>query len=84
MENEIKKREKDLIEFIENKLPEAKKMVERANQEGEVAILLHQDAFAADYQDGEYLLLGMFIKYIGLSGKTITIIGKNRNTLKEN
>jgi hypothetical protein len=28
-------------------------------------VLLHQDAFAADYQEDEYMLLGMAIKYAG-------------------
>jgi hypothetical protein len=32
-------------------------------------VLLHQDAFAADYQEDEYKLLGMAIKYAGLRGK---------------
>jgi hypothetical protein len=34
--------------------------------------LLHQDAFAADYQD-EYRLLGMAIKFAGTCGKEINI-----------
>jgi hypothetical protein len=46
-------------------------------------VLLHQDAFAADYQDDEYLLLGMAIKYAGLLGKEVRVIGKNRSTIGE-
>jgi len=46
-------------------------------------VLLHQDAFAADYQDDEYTLLGMAIKYAGLRGKEVRVIGKNRSTLGE-
>ena len=42
-----------------------------------------QDAFAADYQEDEYKLLGMAIKYAGLRGKEVRVIGKNRNTLGE-
>jgi hypothetical protein len=30
-------------------------------------VILHQDAFAADYQEDEYALLGMAIKYAGVS-----------------
>jgi len=44
-------------------------------------VLLHQDAFAADYQADEYMLLGMAIKYAGLRGKEVRVIGKNRSTL---
>ena len=42
--------------------------------------IIHQDGFAADYN--EYELLGMAIKYAGLYGKEIHIIGKNLETLK--
>ena len=44
--------------------------------------MLHQDAFAADYQEHEYMLLGMAIKYAGLRGKEVRVIGKNRQTLE--
>ena len=44
---------------------------------------IHQDAFAADYQDHEYALLGKAIKFAGLHGKEVRIIGKNRDTLKD-
>ena len=46
-------------------------------------VLLHQDAFAADYQEDEYVLLGMAIKYAGLRGREVRVIGKNRSTLGE-
>ncbi len=46
-------------------------------------VLIHQDAFAADYQEDEYALLGMAIKYAGLQGKEVRVIGKNRSTLRE-
>ncbi|MGA7925790.1 MAG: hypothetical protein WCA20_07315 [Candidatus Sulfotelmatobacter sp.] len=45
--------------------------------------MLHQGAFAAGYQEDEYTLLGMAIKYAGLSGKEVRVIGKNRSTLGE-
>jgi hypothetical protein len=41
-------------------------------------VLLHQDAFAADYQEEEYKLLGMAIKYAGLNSKEVHVVGKNR------
>jgi len=45
--------------------------------------MVHQDWFAADYQDDEYALLGMAIKYTGLRGKEVRVIGKNRSSLSE-
>jgi hypothetical protein len=45
--------------------------------------MLHQDAFAADYQEDEYTLLGMAIKYAGLRGKEVRVTGKNRSSLGE-
>jgi hypothetical protein len=34
------------------------------------------------YQEDEYTLLGMAIKYAGLRGKEVRVIGKNRTLLK--
>lgn len=42
-------------------------------------LVIHQDGFAGDYD--EYELLGMAIKFAGLCGKEIHIIGENRETL---
>ena len=36
-------------------------------------ILMHQHAFAVDYEDEEFALLGRAIKFAGLLGKDITI-----------
>jgi hypothetical protein len=44
---------------------------------------LHQNAFAADYQDEEYRLLGMAIKVAGIYGKEIHIIGRNREIVDQ-
>lgn len=79
-EPDIEKRIEDLNVTVERELP---KMGELVKSETANLVILHQDAFAADYQDEEYKLLGMAIKYIGLSGKEIRIIGKNRETLNE-
>jgi len=46
-------------------------------------VIIHQDSFAADYQDDEFVLLGKAIKFAGLYGKELRIIGTNRETLKE-
>jgi hypothetical protein len=40
-------------------------------------------SFAVDYQENEYMLLGMAIKYAGLRGKEVRVIGKNRSSLGE-
>jgi hypothetical protein len=45
-------------------------------------VIIHQDALAADYREHEYALLGKAIKFAGVHGKEVRIIGKNRETLK--
>jgi hypothetical protein len=76
--DERMQRESSLIATIRTKLPEFAK----ACADGAELVLLHQDAFAADYQEDEYTLLGMAIKYAGLRGKEVRVIGKNRQTLE--
>jgi hypothetical protein len=51
-------RESSLIATIRTKLPDFAKACAGATE----LVLLHQDAFAADYQDDEYTLLGMAIQ----------------------
>ena len=46
------------------------------------AVVLHQDAFAAGYDDDEYTLLGMAIKYAGLYRVTINVVGKCEETFR--
>src|ERR1035438_9460581 len=77
--DERMQRESSLIATIRRKLPD---FVKACADDTEL-VWLHQDAFAADYQDDEYLLLGMAIKYAGLRGKEVRVIGKNRQTLGE-
>ena len=43
-------------------------------------MVLHQDAFASGYHDDEYTLLGMAVKYAGLYGVVVTVIGTNHET----
>jgi hypothetical protein len=71
--------ESSLIATIRMKLPDFAK----ACADDTELVLLHQDSFAADYQEDEYKLLGMAIKYVGLRGKEVRVIGKNRSTLGE-
>ena len=77
--DERMQRESSLIATIRRKLPDFAK----ACADDSELVLLHQDAFAADYQEDEYTLLGMAIKYAGLRGKEVRVIGKNRSTLGE-
>lgn len=42
-------------------------------------LMLHQDAFAAGYDDDEYILFGMALKYAGLYGVSVIIAGKEDN-----
>jgi hypothetical protein len=72
-------REANLIATIRKRLPDFAQM---CADDAEL-VLLHQDAFATDYQEDEYTLLGMAIKYAGLRGKEVRVIGKNRSTLAE-
>src|SRR5436190_1144702 len=68
---------------IEHYIPEFARAVASARQGNADVLMLHQDAFAAGYHDDEYMLLGMALKYAGLSGVTVTIAGKNQSTMKE-
>src|ERR1700735_2530120 len=77
--DERMQRESSLIATIRTKLPDFAK----ACADDTELVLLHQDAFAADYQDDEYTLLGMAIRYAGLRGKEVRVIGPNRSSLGE-
>jgi hypothetical protein len=44
---------------------------------------MHQDAFAADYQEEEYRLIGLAIKFAGICGKEVRIIGTNRQSVDQ-
>jgi hypothetical protein len=68
---EIAKKEANLI-------PEFAEMCRRPSAP---VVIVHQDAFAADYQNDEYRLLGMAIKFAGICGKEVRVIGMNRNTV---
>jgi len=77
--DERMKREAAMIATVRSTLPDFAKMCADDNE----VVLLHQDAFAADYQEDEYVLLGMAIKYAGLRGKEVRVIGRHRSTLGE-
>jgi hypothetical protein len=78
-DEERMQRESSLTATIRKKLPDFARMCADDTEQ----VLLHQDAVAADYQEDEYMLLGMAIKYAGLRGKEVRVIGKNRSSLPE-
>lgn len=66
---------------VKTELPDFIRAVEEMKAQGGV-VIMHQDAFASDYQDSELYLLGAAIKYAGEQGVDITITGKNSETLR--
>jgi hypothetical protein len=81
---ERKKRIAVLRATVEKYIPDfARAIAEAAKSAGHGGhpLMLHQDAFAGGYDDDEYTLLGMAVKYAGLHGVEVTVIGKNRETL---
>jgi hypothetical protein len=78
-DSDLIQREANLVRAIQEKLPD---FVKACADDVEV-VVLHQDAFATDYRDEEYRLFGMAIKYAGLCGKDVQVVGKNRQTVGE-
>jgi hypothetical protein len=80
---EEKERIATLRATVEHYLPEfgngVAEAVRESKKEGAVMVI-HQDAFAAGYDDDEYTLLGMAIKYAGLLGVSVTVTGKNHES----
>lgn len=83
MTQEIENGMKDVITIVEMALPAFVKAVKDAKKSNKIdfIIIQHQDAFAADYQKDDIMLLGYAIKYAGIYGIKIQIIGTNRDTL---
>lgn len=77
--NEIERyrREQEFKQLFEQQLPEYARMC----SESADVVVFHQDAFAADYQESEFCLLGKAVKYAGLLGKEVRVMGHNTQTL---
>lgn len=75
---ERQNREQKFRRDFEREFPE---FVRGCREDSEMTII-HQDAFAADYQETEFSNLGKAIKYAGLHGKQVRIIGRNAETLR--
>lgn len=82
MEKEIKERKKRMMQQVEKELPELAHKIKVASKEGIKNVLWHQDAYAGDYQTSEFQLLGCAVKYAGEFGVTVTVHGKNQETIK--
>lgn len=70
-------KETALTAGIERLLPD----FARSCRDSADVVIIHQDSFAADYQDEEYSLFGKAMKFAGIYGKEIRVIGTNRETL---
>jgi hypothetical protein len=77
-DEELREKEAALTAEIDHLLPDFVKSCRGSTD----AVIIHQDSFAADYQDDEYALLAMAIKFAGIYGKEIRIVGRNRETLQ--
>jgi hypothetical protein len=75
---ELAKKEANLIAAVEKMLPD---FARACRARDTPVVVMHQDAFAADYQQEEYRLMGMAIKFAGICGKEVHIIGTNRQTV---
>ena len=65
-QTELARKEASLIAAIEKMLPD---FARACRAHDTPVVIMHQDAFAADYQEKEYRLIGMAIKFAGICGK---------------
>ena len=77
-DEELREKESALAAEVRRLLPDFVDSC-RTNED---MVIIHQDSFAADYQQDEFVVLGKAIKFAGLYGKELRIIGTNRETLK--
>ena len=73
----LMEKETVLAAEIESLLPD----FARSCRDSADVVIIHQDSFAADYQDEEYALFGKAMEFAGIYGKEIRVIGRNRETL---
>jgi hypothetical protein len=77
-QTDLARKEANLIAAIEKMLPDFARACRAPDTP---VVIMHQDAFAADYQEEEYRLIGMAVKFAGICGKEVRIIGTNRKTV---
>jgi len=79
--DEYRRRYHALLDLVSARLPN---FIEAVASKETDTLIFHQDAFAADLQDEELVLLGAAIKFAGHQGKPITINGRCGETIKDN
>jgi hypothetical protein len=79
-QTELARKEANLIAEIEKMLPD---FAPACRAHDNTVVTMHQDAFAVDYQEEEYRLLGMAIKFAGIYGKEVQIVGTNRQAVDQ-
>ena len=67
------------VEVVAQMVEDRARSKKRGNEKDPV-MMMHQDAFAAGYHTDEYTLLGLAIKYAGLYGINVIVIGNNHET----
>jgi hypothetical protein len=65
-QTELARKEANLIAVVEKILPD---FAGACRAHDTPVVIMHQDAFAADYQEEEYRLIGLAIKFAGICGK---------------
>ena len=65
-QTELTRKEANLIVAIEKMLSD---FARPCRARDIPVVIMHQDAFAADYQEEEYRLIGMAIKFAGICGE---------------
>lgn len=69
-----------LLDRVSKRLPN---FIEAVASKETDTLIFHQDAFAADLQNDELILLGAAIKFAGHHGKAILINGRCGETIKD-
>ncbi len=85
-EEELRNRILEITLTVEKYLPEfAKKMkqISKSKKGKRTGTAFHQDTFAFNFSTDELVLLGMAIKYAGMYGVTVIVIGQNDETLNQ-
>ncbi len=82
--DELERRKQLLVFRLESTIPEMLRAIEETAKTG-AKIAIMQEAFAPNFDDREYALLGMWIKYAELRQVDITIFcKKERNKNQSN
>jgi len=75
-------RDDSIISYVEKVVPDFAGAIKKCKEvQEEPKLLMHQDAFAADYQMEEIVLLGFAVKYAGIHGVQLIFHGTNGETL---